>query len=124
MNKNHLAKLKTAKRLIAKHGRQIDLVVKGALKDPSKPWLGTDDDTTISVVGAFVPFRGSGFGETSEQVDMLKRVTSVCLIAPDTTVDVTSATSIKDGSDYLGIEWVEILKPADVTILIGMGVNR
>lgn len=124
MNFSHVKKLQKAKKMIARHGRKVLLVVKGAAIDPEKPWLGTLPDVKTEALAVFVPFKGSGFGETTEQVGLLKKVNEVCLIAPDITFDITSVVSIEDGQNTSGVEWIEVLRPSDVTILAGLGVNR
>lgn len=125
MSASHEKKHALAQRLIAKHGRKITLVATGAPNDPTKPWEGGGDDVLFpNIMSCFVPFQGSGFGETIETASLLTGANEVCLIAPDASIDIASINYIEDGGIRYGIEWREVLKPGDVRIIIGLGVNR
>lgn len=125
MNASHLKKHATAKRLITKHGRKITLVANGVQADPDKPWEGGGDDILIpDVMACFVPFQGSGFGETVETASLLTGANEVCLIAPDFDVDINTINYIEDGGIRYGIEWREVLCPGEVRIVVALGVNR
>lgn len=124
MSQRHQKKYELAKRLIAKHGRSITLVVKGKPLDPEKPWLGIGDDVLIeNIMAVFVPYQGSGFGETLESGGLLTGAKDVCLLTVPPEVDIGDVDSIIDQGRSLGIEWREVLKPGEVRIIIGLGVN-
>lgn len=127
MNANHLKKFDTAKRLIKKHGRKIELLgMVNQLIDPTKPWNGsTNVEATLATVdGCFVPFRGSGFGETLETAGMFTGDMQVCLIAPPLDINTDKITKIRDGGVVKAIEWKEVLKPSDVRVLVGLGIKH
>lgn len=124
MSQAHQKKYELAKRLIAKHGRAITLVVKGKPLDPEKPWLGMGPDEKITgITAVFVPFQGSGFGETLESGGLLTGAKDVCLLTVPHDVVIEDVDSIEDQGRRLGIEWREVLKPGEVRIVIGLGVN-
>ncbi|QYC96686.1 structural protein [Stenotrophomonas phage BUCT627] len=127
MNANHMKKYELAKRLIKKHGRKVDLMgIKSVPIDPTKPWNGsTNQEVVLTTVDAvFVPYQGSGFGETVETGNMFSSDVQVCLCAPPLDLDTNEITKIRDGGVIKGIEWKEVLKPSDVRVIVGIGVKH
>ena len=128
MNASHLKKYQTAKRLIAKHGRTIELLgmIPGTAPDPTKPWEGggSTEGVLATLKACFVPFQGSGFGESVETGNMFSADVQVCMCAPEQDLDVEKITKIRDGGVVKAIEWKEVLKPSDVRVLIGMGIKH
>lgn len=128
MNASHLKKYQTAKRLIAKHGREIELLgmLPSVPSDPDKPWEGggAKEGVLATLKACFVPFQGSGFGDTVETSNMFSADVQVCMCAPDLDLDTNKITKIRDGGVVKAIEWKQVLKPADVRVLLGMGIKH
>lgn len=115
-----------AKRLIAKHGRDVTLkVISATHRDPDQPWLGTNQPPTVlgPLKAAFVPFRGYEFGAMYEQDELFKNVNEVCLIAGEQAEIEFANTLTDEGKDY-HIEGIRKLRPADRTIVYALAVNR
>ena len=125
MNTNHLKKYELAKRLIAKHGRKIELLTMTTVPSPYPGEAGTSTESVLAVVDAcFVPFQGSGFGEELETASMFTADVQVCLITPPLDIDTNKITKIRDGGVVKAIEWKQVLRPSDVRVLVGMGIKH
>jgi hypothetical protein len=125
---NHTKFLNLAKRLIAKHGRLIELVrIDSPAPDPDKPWNGPvggpTDVSLATTMGVMVPFRGNDFGSLWEDFDLSKVSDEILLVAGMPGIDLLQAHKIKDSGDRK-IEWVQHLKPGDLTLMYAFGVNR
>ena len=127
----------TAKRLIDKNGRDLKLLkISDASKDSSKPWDGpvdihndtTDpilDEESIDLKGVFVPpGEASKFlGEATDTENFLLFSEQVVMVAPGE-VDLREYSVVIDRDDRWGIEGIQVLRPADVTLLAFLGVKR
>lgn len=123
---NHTKFLNLATRLIKKHGRSMTFlkIVSGAT-DPDKPWKGSGatDVALATTIGVMVPFRGNDFGSLWQDFDLSKTADEVVLVAGVPNVDLLQAHKLLDGVERK-IEWVQHLKPGDLTIMYAFGVNR
>ena len=122
---DHAKFVATATRLINKHGREVQLkVLSSHVADSTKPWKGVDTPpTAVSVMAAFVPFRGFEFGSMFLDDELLKSVDEVCLVAANGT-ELEKSHIINDESVDYKIEWARRLKPGGQVILYAFGVNR
>lgn len=115
-----------ANRLIEKHGRLVTLQkLSAGPADAAKPWLGAGVPTvaeSIDLLAVFVPAAGSDLGKYISDESLLKRVNQVALVQP-AQEGLELFEQMLDGSLFK-IEWVQVLKPADQTVLYFMGVNR
>lgn len=124
-----------ARRLVAARGRDATfLKYDRAAADPNKPWRGALDpravpDATASVPSVFVPPTGTatlGFAAVSEE--LLKRVTQICIAAPGSAVtdnleEFDGVLDPVDNTRYK-IEFVRVLRPADVRIVYFVGLSQ
>lgn len=123
---NHQKFLNLATKLIKKHGRSMTFVkIVSGNTDPDKPWKGSGatDVTLATTIGAMVPFRGNDFGSLWQDFDLSKISDEVVLVAGVPGVDLLEAHKLLDGPERK-IEWVQHLKPGDLTIMYAFGVNR
>lgn len=125
---NHTKFVNLAKRLIAKHGREMSFVrIDSPADDPDKPWkgpvTGAIDVPLVTTMGVMVPFRGNEFGSTWEGFDLTKVADDVILVAAVNGVDLLQAHKVVDGEEKK-IEWVQYLKPGPTAIMYAFGVNR
>lgn len=116
----------TAKRLIEKNGRPIDLYRRSTTPaDPLKPWRGTELTATggalQGVRAAVVPAAGSGFGRTrTNDTTRDSARDQVALIAASSIpagVDLEVFTEIVDGGRSWRIGEVWKLQPADIPLV-------
>jgi hypothetical protein len=124
----------TAKELVDEAGRSVTIIrFNQTPADSGKPWHGPTSprgtpDATATVIGCFVPLStGSSLGLDSLDIDLMKRTTEVCLVAPGTTsppFDLTTANEIVDGGINKKVSFVRRLKPADTTLLYFIGIER
>ena len=123
----------TAKRLIDKNGRTVTLVqFDQSPADNAKPYEGptaprANPDASVSVKAAFVPLSGaSALGIRIEDVQLLKRTVELCLVGPGPTEtrDFSKYDEIVDGGSNRKITFVEVLKPADTTVLYFFGIGE
>lgn len=126
MSLAHQKKYDLAKRLIAKHGRSVSLVATVTLPaNPDRPWEGGGTQEVITeTMAVFVPFQGSGFGETQESNSLLTGANEVCLLTVPPTVDIAAVNHVMDGGIKFGVEWREVLRPGEIRIIVGLGINR
>lgn len=126
----------TANRLIRNNGRSITFVrLAEAAADPARPWKGPPStgpgaaETTLPLVGVFVPpntvrqFGLTALGEGTEFKDLVTFSQQIIITAQGEN-DLREFTSVVDGSDRWGIIGLQVLKPADVTLLAFVGVRR
>lgn len=116
-----VAVVKTA---IAEYGRMTSFYspqdVSGA-----QPWKNQQLSSLLTTVPAvFVPASGDSLGEDIVSEEMLRRVSEVCLVAPDDAADLRDCTEIKDRSVTYAVEWVSVLQPGDTVLLYIFGVKR
>ncbi len=123
----------TAKTLVDENGRTITLrELETTSSDPAKPWKAATDPrnplaSSIVRVGAFVPLSSaSKLGLTIDKEMMVKRAAQVMLVAPGAveTIDYSIFDEVLDGTDVWRITFMEVLKPADTTLLYFFGVDR
>lgn len=123
---NEIAAL--AQQLINENGRLVTFSrYDQSPPDPTKPWRGPADPSTVpdatdSVRAVFV---GSGsLGLSAKNEDLMKRCEQACLVGPSATFDLATANEIVDNGVHWRIEFVETLKPAEVTCVYVMGLKR
>lgn len=118
----------TASELITEAGRIVQLVRFGAgPHDPDKPWLGDGRQTiesSVSLPMVFVPAITEGLGGYSITSDLLQRVEQVGIAAAkDGAHRGYNAVIDSDGSQW-GVEWVQILTPAETSLICVYGIKR
>lgn len=130
----------TAKRLVEANGRTVDLFKVNRTPDnPAEPWRGVSGAPTVpeggviaSVIMAFVPASGSGFGKlvtdaggslgvAFEQVGLLATDSLPAGVTPS---DVEQADSVRDGVDLWKIVTRGHLRPAATSVLFVLGLKR
>lgn len=113
--------------LIEAEGRTITLrELSAAAGDPNKPWNGPGVPTavrTVAVHGVFVPAAGSSLGRNITTDELLKEVEQIALVEPSEE-GLERMHQIVDGGTIWKVEWAQVLKPADVTLLYLFGVKR
>lgn len=123
---DHQKFLALATRLIKKHGRLVAFNKLAEGGDPDRPW-GDNEMPPVplgSYMGCMVPFRGNDFGSSWADFDLSKVADNILLVAGVPGVELADAEILIDGGKDFKIEWVQVLKPADLTILYAFGVNR
>lgn len=120
--------VKLATRLITAKGRSITLQrLSDSVADPDKPWLGNGEPTITAEVTApavFVPHMGSDLGMVVANPELLSTVDQVALVAPvQEGLELMNQILDTDGQVWR-IEWVQVLKPAEQTVLYVVGVKR
>jgi hypothetical protein len=129
----YASKAATAKRLINKRGRSIELIrLDESAANTSRPWKGppsTPSETTLPLKGVFVPpntvrkFGLSALGLGTQLEDMISMSDQVIIVAQGE-VDLRIFTEVLDDGMRWGIFASQILKPGDVTLLGFLGVRR
>ena len=129
----YASKAATAKRLINKRGRSIELIrLDESAANTSRPWKGppsTPSETTPQLRGVFVPpntvrqFGLSALGLGTQLEDMISMSDQVIIVAQGE-VDLRIFTEVLDDGVRWGIFASQILKPGDVTLLGFLGVRR
>lgn len=128
---NYVKLADTAKRLIKKNGRVVNFVRSNSnFTDPDKPWEGSNGlETLVPLAGVFVPpsslrnFGLPALGEGHDFQNLILFSEQIIIVFPDG-YDLTDFESVKDGNTTWGITAIQILKPADVTLLGYVGVRR
>lgn len=136
---DHSKFLALARRLIAKEGRSVTFgKLATTSADAARPWKGpartaglspplTNEVTTIAV---FLPGGGgfsgySDFGKLITDNDLFKNAEQLLLVAPPASGgDLSGYNVVVDGSVRWKIDAIKELKPADLTVLFAMAVNR
>lgn len=119
----------TASRLITASGRLVTLrKLSASPADVAKPWNGPGEQTVstqvVNVPAVFVPPGNSnslGLGVVDSE--LLKRAEQVALLSSPFE-GLEEMNVMLDGTTSWKIEWVQVLKPADKTVLYVMGVTR
>lgn len=116
-----------AQELIADAGRLCKVQKLSATPaDALKPWMGAAAPTVQTerqVRAVFVPPSGTDFGKDFISPELLQRAMQVALIAP-TDISLEQMNLIEDGGVKWKVEWVQVLKPADLIVLYAFGVSR
>ena len=142
-NALHIKLAATAKRLIEKNGRAVDLFKTNRTPaNPAQPWRGVSGAPTVpeggvtipSVIMAFVPAEANdeGFGKMINDGDGSLSVAfdQIGLLATDslptgiTTLDVEQADAMRDGVDIWKIVKRGHLKPGDTSMIFALGLER
>lgn len=117
----------TVNRLINKNGRTVGIQkLSAAAADADKPWKGPGTptvETQVDCKGVFVPASGTDLGKELVSEELLARVDQVVLVGPNAT-PLEPFTAVLDDGVRWRIEWVQVLKPADVILLYVFGVCR
>jgi hypothetical protein len=113
--------------MISEFGRSIVVQrFSASATDASKPWNGTGAQTVaqqLSTVGVFLPAQGTDFGKLVTDKDLLKSVEQV-VIVPATSTDLSNFNSIIDNSISWKIQWTQVLKPGNTTLIYSFGLKR
>lgn len=117
-----------ANELLTEAGRVVvmqKLAAKGT--DSTKPWntssINVIDEVT-DIPAAFFPASGSDLGLKVITEEMLKRCEQVALVAPIQEGLELMTRMIDSDNSVWKLEWVQVLKPAEQTILYVIGVKR
>ena len=132
MSLNYTALADKAKVLIATYGRSVTFLrLDRTVADADKPWRGATDPigdaVELATKAVFVPpASATKLGLTTETGDLLKRSSSILIVALGATApeDLSTYDVGEDGSRRWKIEGVETLKPADTTLLYFVGVSQ
>lgn len=120
-----------AERLIEANGRELTLVRRdqGNLTDPAKPWRGSTEADTITVVvkGVFTEFEKEDFDGT-----LVRRGDKRVLISDKSVSDESSALNLKiedydhilDGKVRWKIMKPELIEPGDTRIMYDIHVRQ
>lgn len=123
---DHAKFVALAQRLIAKHGRSVTFKTLDAVTDASKPWRGSTGGTStdlLTTLAVFVPHKGLDFGNDFIEDELMKSAVEICLV-PGELADLTQAHLVHDGGQDYKVCWIRRLKPADLTLLYAIGVER
>jgi hypothetical protein len=123
-----------AERLVNKSGRAVTLVRNPTtMADPMKPWKGPDfvdgEEITLDVKAVFVTpnqvriFGLSALGDSTQFVDMVAVSEQIMILFPGEN-DIKQFQTVRDGTVNWNITAIQILKPADTTLLAFMGTRR
>ena len=121
----------TAKRLISENGRTIQLIRPSEIAvDPEAPWNGgTSTEISFDVPAVqLLPnavriFGLSALGEAG-MMQGLVSVAELVYVVFQEELDLKQFTFVRDGGIDFTIEAVQMLKPANTTILGFIGVRR
>ena len=125
----------TAQRLITKNGRSIQFArPDNAPANANRPWKGplTGEEAqplTINLMGVFVPpntvrqFGLTALGEGTEYRDLVTYSQQIIITAPGEQ-DLREFISVIDRDERWGIIGLQVLRPADITLLAFVGVRR
>lgn len=123
----------TAKTLVDRYGRQVVFErYNQSLQDNSKPWKGptsarTSPDAQETLSGVFIhPSSLVKMGLATEDSEILKRSSQVCLVGPGSTFteNLRTFNEVVDGQERWKIVAVETLKPGDIELLHIVGLQR
>ena len=124
-------------KLIVKNGRSVTFWREGRADiDPSKPWKGPmqeidggDSKVTFVTKGVFVPpntvreFGITSLGEGTLVDSMISMSQEIVIIA-GTEIDLKQFKMLTDGPRDWGIRAIQVLRPADISVLAFVGVRR
>lgn len=117
----------TVVRLINKNGRDLVLAkLETEPADPTKPWKGAGEPTigeSTELKGVFVPVTGGGLGLSFISDELLQTAQQVLLVGPGEE-DLSRRNVVIDSAVQWRVNWCEVLKPADQTMLYAFGVSR
>lgn len=131
--KDYSKNLATAKRLVAKYGRQVSIVkLKQTSADPDKPWESpadarTDPEAQANVFGTPVPPSSqTSLGLKALSPELAKQVEQIFILEPGSTDpdNLESYHLLMDSSTEYKILAVEKFRPGDTTLLYFMWVGR
>lgn len=94
--------------------------------DPNRPWEGATVQSRkepLEVFAVFVGKNKSAFGRMLIRDELLNRVDQVALIAP-VQEGLTDYNLLADAGTYWTIDFIETLKPADITLLHTVGLKK
>jgi hypothetical protein len=125
---DHSRFLALAERLIAKHGRStVFKTLSAGPSDITKPWkgagVGQTPGTLATALAVFMPHKGLNFGTDFLSEELLKDCTELCLVA-GSAGNLETCNLVEDGGKDFKVTWVSRLKPADLTLLYAIGINR
>lgn len=117
-----------ARKLIAQYGRTVTLQrLDGTPGNAAKPWEGPATPTVAFAQGVpavFVPASGADLGTKWVSAQLLASVSEVLLVGPDLVNDFSNINQLIDEGQTFAISWVQMLKPANQTLLYAMGISR
>lgn len=126
---DHTEFLEMALELINENGRLVyPLDMAAELASPGQPWKGTKQAPVVmgngqGVMAVALPFRGFEFGSYFEASDMFRECSQVLLIAGGQGEFETAKLVRDEGKEYT-VAWVQRMRPADLTIMYAIGVDR
>lgn len=133
MAKDYTNNLNMVKRLLRDKGRVISLIsMNKSSPDLEKPWLQITDalspeekETIVSAVGV-PPGSAAALGIKIEQEDLLKNLELIYIAEPgeDDTENLNDYHLVKDEGIVYKIKFIQKLRPASLTLLYFIGVER
>lgn len=95
--------------------------------DDYKPWAGGNNRFVVkevqNVAAAFVPAAGRDLGEYSIDSELLKRVEFLVMLSP-VSDDLAEMHLLVDNGVTYKIDWMQTLRPANVTLLFYAGIKK
>lgn len=122
----------SSSRLIQKFGRAVTFIKKNETpSNASQPWKGpaSGGETELELYGVFVPpsavrqFGLPSLGFGTELENLIASSEQICITQPGET-DLREYSTLLDGTLRWGILTVQVLRPADKTLLAYVGVKR
>ncbi len=108
----------TAKRLIDANGRAISIVPR-SLADPSKPWLGTVDDTPVPAIGVFTEYNRRDIDGTKIQ----RSDQELSIAADGLAVDIENVDAVLDGATTWQVVDTTVVKPGPIVLVYKLQVR-
>jgi len=116
-----------ARKLIADNGREIIIrKLQTTASDPNKPWRGNTnpdvsgaglDPVTLDAV-AVPPSSASDLGFKIMSPDLILNASNIYIAAPpESEADLSEHTEVKDGDRVYRITKLDVLRPANTTLL-------
>ena len=132
MGVDYAAVLATAQRLLTENGRSVTLVnFDSTPADPNRPWLGpatdprdTPDSTLTLDAVAVAPSGVVNLGLAFEADDLIKDAAEILICSPGANVDLTVFEEVIDETVRWKIIGIQVLRPATITVLAFIGVER
>jgi hypothetical protein len=127
---DHSSFLKTARRLVSKHGRSVSFYkLSNTIANPAKPWEGAGVPTETGLVttnAVFLPHAGElELGKVIHDMEVFRKAEQMIMVAPPTSgVNLEEYHLMVDGSVRWRIEVIRTIKPANLAVLYVAGVCR
>lgn len=127
---DHSSFLKTARRLVSKHGRSVTLYkLSNTIANAAKPWEGAGavvETGAVATTAVFLPHAGElELSKVIKDMDTFKTAEQFVMIAPPASgVNLEEYHLLVDGTIRWRIEVIRVVKPGSLTVLYVAGVCR